>query len=145
MHSQNALIFLVSSALSATALMAADQSPAVHHRQGFLDRMSTTLNLTDQQKQEAKTIFKSEREAARPTRQELFTEKKAVRGAIESGKPAAEIQQLAAKEGPALAKLAGMRAEAFAKFYGELTPAQQQKVVTLHQQRRQKQAAGQKS
>jgi len=121
--------------------MADQGGAAAHHRQarhGFLDRISTTLNLTGQQQQEAKTIFKSEREAARPTRQELFTEKKAVREAIQSGKSTAEVQQLAAKEGADLGKLAGMRAEAFAKFYAQLTPDQQQKLVAVHRQRHQK-------
>ena len=99
--------------------------------------MTTTLGLTAQQQQEAKAIFKSEREAARPVRQELFTEKKAVRDAIQSGKPVADVEKLATNEGPVLGKLAAMRAEAFTRFYAELTPAQQQKVAGMHQQWRQ--------
>ncbi len=141
MISRTALIIAVSSALSAGALMA-DQAPATRHRQGaregFLDRMSTALSLTDQQKQDAKAIFKSERESVKPVRQELFAERKAVREAIEAGKPATEVQQLATKEGAALGNLAAVRAEAFAKFYAELTPAQQQKVAGLHREWRAK-------
>jgi periplasmic protein CpxP/Spy len=148
MSSRNALIFVISSALSAGVLMA-DQGAAARHRhgtrEGFLDRVSTQLSLTDQQKQEAKTIFASEREAARSVREELRADRKAVRTAIESGKPAGEVQGLAAKEGPALAKLAGMRATAFAKFYAELTPAQQQKLASLHQGWRQKHEAKRQS
>jgi len=148
MSSQTALIFLISSALSAGALMA-DQSAAPHHRQGaqagFHDRLFSALSLTDQQKQDAKNIFQSQREAAKPARQELFAERKAVRQAIESGKPAAEVQQLANKEGATLGKLAGMRAAAFAKFYAELTPAQQQRLASVHQEWRQKHAAGRQS
>ena len=148
MFSRNALIFIVSSALSAGVLMA-DQGAAVqnHARRhaGVVGRMTTTLGLTAQQQQDAKAIFKSEREAARPLRQELMTEKKAVREAIQSGKPLADVQKLAASEGSALGKLAGMRAEAFAKFYAQLTPAQQQKVASMHQPWRQHHAKGERS
>lgn len=143
MFSRNALIFLVSSALSAGVLMA-NQGSAVQNRarrhEGFVNRISTQLSLTAQQQQEAKAIFRSERESARPVRQELFTERKAVRDAVHSGKSLADVQQLATSEGPALGKLAGMRAQAFAKLYAELTPAQQQKLASMHQQWRQNHA-----
>lgn len=121
-----ALVSVMAAALSAGGLMAAPP------RANRVDRMSAALNLTDQQKQQAKSIFMSEREAAKPIRQELWQERKAVQSAIQAGKPAAEIQQLAKNEGPVLADLAGMRASAFAKFYAVLTPAQQQKLASLH-------------
>jgi len=127
----------------------ADHGTAAQHRQrareGFSERMSAELSLTDRQKQDAKSIFDSERETARPVRRELFADRKAVRTAIESGKPAAEVQQLAAKEGPALARLAEMRATAFAKFYAELTPAQQQKLAGMHEGWRHKHEARRQS
>lgn len=144
MISRNALIFVISSAVSAGALMADQGAAAQNHaraHEGIVAHMSAQLNLTAQQQQDAKAIFKSERDAARPVRQELIAERKAVREAIQSGKPLADVQKLAANEGPTLARLAGMRAEAYARFYGELTPAQQQKVVSLHQQWHQHRAA----
>jgi hypothetical protein len=55
-----------------------------------------------------------------------------VQTAIQVGRPIAEVQQLAKNEGPTLGDLAGMRAAAFDKFYAILTPAQQQKLATLH-------------
>lgn len=124
--------------------MATETSSAPHRqraRVNFVDRMSATLNLTDQQKQQAKNIFTSEREAAQSIRQQLRQERKSVQSAIQAGKPAAEVQQLAKNEGPALADLAGMRAAAFARFYAVLTPAQQQKLATMHQEWRQRHAA----
>jgi Spy/CpxP family protein refolding chaperone len=137
MKSRIALITVMTAALSAGGLMAKEDT-APNHRQhsrgNFLDRMSTALNLTDQQKQQAKSIFSSEREEARPVRQELRQERKTVLSAIQGGKPAAEVQQLAKNEGPALGNLAGMRAAAFAKFHALLTPEQQQKLAGLHQQ-----------
>ena len=54
------------------------------------------------------------------------------------------MQQIAKNEGPALANIAGMRAAAFAKFYAVLTPAQQQKLASLHQEWRQRHAAPQR-
>lgn len=117
----------------------AQNRPRTH--EGFVNRYSTTLGLTTQQAQDAKAIFKSERDAARPVRRQLVAERKAVRDAVQTGKPLAEVQQLASKEGPALGQLAGMRAEAFAKFYAELTPAQQQKLAAVHHERREHQAA----
>lgn len=148
MSSRNVLIFLISSALSAGALMATEGASAPNRQrnhEGFSGRISTTLGLTAQQQQEAKTIFKSEREAARPIRQQLFAERKVVREAVQSGKPLAEVQQLAKNEGPALGQLAGMRAEAFAKFYAELTPAQQQKLAAVHHEWRGRRASGSQS
>ena len=143
MTSRIALITFLTAALSAGGLMAKEAPWS--HRQGtrinFLDRMSAALNLTDQQKQQAKTIFTSEREAARPIRQELRQERKTVESAIQAGKPAAEVQLMAKNEGPALGNLAAMRAAAFAKFYAVLTPAQQQKLASLHQEWRQRHAA----
>ena len=72
MTSRIAVITFLTAALSAGGLMAAETNPSPH-RQGargnFVDRISATLNLTDQQKQQAKAIFMSEREAARITPQ----------------------------------------------------------------------------
>lgn len=136
-----ALITFITAALSAGGLMAkADTALNNRHRQraGLVEHMSTALNLTGQQKQQAKSIFMSERETARPIREQLRQERKTVQSAIEAGRPAAEVQQLAGKEGPALANLAGLRAGAFAKFHAVLTPDQQQKLASLHDQWRER-------
>ncbi len=132
MSSRIALITVMATALSAGGLMANQDAASHNRRAGFVDRISTALNLTDQQKQQAKTIFMSEREAAHSVRQQLQQERKTVRSAIQAGKPVAEVRQLAKNEAPALGDLAAMRASALAKFYAVLTPAQQQKLATLH-------------
>jgi Spy/CpxP family protein refolding chaperone len=127
----------MTAALSATGLMAKQETPSSHRqsaRFNLVDRLATQLNLTDQQKQQAKDIFAAQREAARSIRQELRDERKTVQSAIRSGRPEAEVRQLAKNEGPALGNLAGMRAVAFAKFYQVLTPAQQQKLAALHRE-----------
>lgn len=148
MTSRIALITVITAALSAGGLMAKEDTSSQHRqamRTNLVDRMSTALNLTDQQKQQAKTIFTSEREAARSVRLELRQDRKAVQAAIQSGKQPAEVQQIAKNEGPALGNLAGMRAAAFDKFYAVLTPAQQQKLASLHQQHRAAHANAQQS
>ncbi len=99
------------------------------------------LNLTEQQKQQAHRIFASEREAAHSIRQQLREERKSVQSAIQAGKPAAEVGQLAKNEGPALAEMARMRAAAFDRFYAVLMPAQRQELASLHQERRQHRAS----
>lgn len=141
MTSRIALVTAIAATLSAGALMAKQETALHNGRAGVVDRMSTALNLTDQQKQQAKDIFTAERESARSVRLQLREERKAVYSAIHAGKPPAEVQQLAKNEAPALGELAGMRAAAFDKFYGILTPDQQQKLASLHQQWRQKHAA----
>jgi Spy/CpxP family protein refolding chaperone len=143
MTSRIALVTFVAAGLSASGLMA-KQETAINHRQAeratLIDHMSTALNLNNQQKQQATAIFKSERDAASPVRQQLRDERHAVQKAIQTGRPIAEVQQLAQNEGPTLGDLAGMRAGAFDKFYTVLTPAQQQKLATLHNDWRQRHA-----
>lgn len=142
MNSRIALITVMTAALSASGLMAKAGAPYGQNARGnFVDRMSSALNLTDQQKQQAKSIFTSEREAARSIRMQLRQERKAVQSAIQTGKSPAEVRLLAKNEAPALGDLAGMRAEAFAKFYGVLNPEQRQKLQALHQEWRAHRAA----
>jgi Spy/CpxP family protein refolding chaperone len=135
MNSRITAITIITAALSVSALMAnpvATQQHRAEHGQRF-DRISSALNLTDQQKEQARNIFKTEREATRPVRQELREERHAVQTAIQAGKPEAEVEGLAKNEGPVLAKLAAARADASAKFYAVLTPEQRQKLATMHQ------------
>jgi periplasmic protein CpxP/Spy len=139
MSSRIAFVTLMAAALSASGLMA-KQDTSLSRRQNaranFVERLSTDLNLTDRQKQQAKAIFTAERDAALSMRQELRQDRKAVETAIQAGKADGEVRQLARNEGPVLANLAAMRAGAFAKFYAVLTPAQQQKLASLHREHR---------
>ena len=103
-------------------------TPARPHHGQFGSHISAALGLTDQQKAQAKTIFADAHTAAQSVRQALKQERQQVEAAIQAGKPPAEVQQIAQSEGPQLAQLAGIRAAAEAKFYGILTPEQQQKM-----------------
>ena len=132
MNSRILIITVTAAALAATGLMAKETAPGQHRAGNRLDRMSTMLNLTAQEKERAKSIFAEEREAAKPVREQLNAERKAVQDAIESHHSDAEIRQLAKNEAPTLGDLAAIRASGFARFYAELTPEQQQKLATMH-------------
>jgi len=103
------------------------QPPAQHrqwNRGQQFERMSTRLNLTDDQKQQARSIWQAARESSRPVAQQLRQSRQALRDAAKSGKPDAEIDQLSANVGNLAGQIAAVRAKAFGKFYALLTPDQ---------------------
>ena len=111
-------------------------------RRGFMRRhmarIGQELNLTDAQKQQAKTIFQQARETGKPVREQLKQNREALASAVKAGKGDAEIQQLATKQGQLLGEMTAIRTEAFAKFYNTLTPEQRTKADQMQQQFRQK-------
>lgn len=86
--------------------------------------MFANLNLTDTQKEQAKTIFSSSRESNRAIEQQLRDARQALNEAAKSGATDAQIDQLATKIGPLSAQVAAAQAKTFAKFYAILTPEQ---------------------
>lgn len=119
-------------ALAGGALLAQDTGtappPQRHFRAGMvahrMHNMAQRLNLTDDQKAQAKTIFTGARQQAQPIRQQMAQNRKALLDAIQNGAPQAQIDQLAANAGPLASQLAVIRTESFAKFYALLTPEQ---------------------
>lgn len=93
--------------------------------------MFGALNLTADQKAQAKSIFDAQRQAAQPIQDQLDTARKALYAAAKSGAADAQLEQLAAAEAPLLGQLEGVRAKAFAKFYAILTPEQKQKIDSM--------------
>jgi Spy/CpxP family protein refolding chaperone len=103
------------------------QPPAQHRqwqRRQMFDRMASKLNLTEAQSGQAKSIWRSAHESSRPIAQQLRQAHVALREAAKAGKPAGEIDQLAANTGQLTGQLTAVRAKAFAKFYAMLTPEQ---------------------
>jgi Spy/CpxP family protein refolding chaperone len=98
---------------------------------GGLNPMFASLALTDAQKQQVQNIFDEARQASRSIRESLRQIHDSVDAAIQAGKPASEVEQMAKAEGPLQAQLAGIDAVARAKFYASLTPDQQQKYMAL--------------
>ena len=119
---------LASGMLFAQAAPDAPAQPPAQHRQlrrgQMFDRMAAKLNLTDTQRGQAKSIFQSARESARPIAQQLHQARVALRDAVKAGKSDAEIDQLAASAGQLSGKMTAVRTKAFAKFYAMLTPEQ---------------------
>lgn len=97
-------------------------------RGNMMGRMARVLNLTDDQKAQAKQIFKAAAESGKPYRTEMQQARKALQAAAKSNAPAADIDRLSQDVGRAAAQLAANRTKAFAQFYTILTPEQRQKL-----------------
>ena len=102
-----------------------------NHRLQARQRMMAALNLTPDQKTMAKSIFGQAREASKPVRMELRQNRKAMATAIKANDQT-QIAKLAAERGKLTAKLDTNRADAMAKFYQALTPAQRAKADEMH-------------
>jgi Spy/CpxP family protein refolding chaperone len=89
--------------------------------------MATRLNLTEDQKQQTRSILQTARESSRPVVQQLRQRRQALRDAVKAGKSNAEIDQLSANVGNLAGQVATIRAQAFAKTYALLTPEQRTK------------------
>jgi len=87
-------------------------------------KVARALNLTDSQKQQAKTIFQQARQTAQPVRQQLQQNRQALVDAVKTGKTTADIQQLAAQQGTLMGQMVAIRTQAWAQFYNLLTPDQ---------------------
>lgn len=101
--------------------------PPAQHRQNrgqMFDRMAAKLNLTDDQKQQAKAIMGSARESSKPVREQLRQDRLALKNAVKAGKSDAEIDQISANLGRDTAQMTAIRTKAFAKVYALLTPEQ---------------------
>lgn len=100
-------------------------------------RIVQALNLTDVQKQQAKTIFQQARQNAQPLRQELQRNRQSLAAAVKAN-DAAQIQQISNQQGNVMGQLVANRTEAMAKFYATLTPDQRAKVDQVQQRIRQR-------
>jgi Spy/CpxP family protein refolding chaperone len=94
-------------------------------------RTMQALNLSDAQKQQAKTIFEETRKTTEPVRAQLRQNRQAMAEAVKADN-SAEIRKLARTEGDLRGRLIAARGEARARFYNILTPEQRAKVEKLH-------------
>jgi Spy/CpxP family protein refolding chaperone len=110
--------------------------PPTQHRQWnrgqMFDRMAAKLNLTDDQKQQAKAILQSSRGSSQPVGQQLRQTRQALRDAIRAGKPDAEIDQIAGTAGSLEGQMTAIRAKAFSRVYALLTPEQRAAADQMH-------------
>jgi Spy/CpxP family protein refolding chaperone len=94
-------------------------------------RLAQALQLTDAQKEQAKSIFEQVRQTAQPLNQQLQQNRQALAAAVKAN-DAGQIQQLALAQGTLHGQLVTIRSQAMAKFYTILTPEQRAKADELH-------------
>ncbi len=109
------------------------RGPGGERGQKFL---STALELTDAQQEQAKVIFDAAKAQSEPLQEQLKTNRDAISAAIKANKSDQEIQQLANTQGALAGQLAGIHAKSMAKFYQLLTPDQKTKFDTMHEKMR---------
>jgi protein CpxP len=100
------------------------------------ESMVARLNLTENQQQQAKTIFESARASSKPLMDQLRQLKLDLREAAKANRPAAEIEALAAKQADLRGQLTAIHTQAFASFYATLTPEQIEKAEQLRTKRK---------
>ncbi len=110
-------------------------TPGAGHRHMRGMRMMKNLNLTGEQKAQAKQIFQTGRENAQPLRAQMKDARKALNDAVKAGVPDSQIDQLSATVGNLSGQLTAMQSKNFAKFYSILTPAQQDQLNAAQQKR----------
>ena len=117
-------------------------------KQAVRKRMMKALNLTDSQKQQAKTIRQQAKQNAEPLRAQLKQNRAALAAAVKAN-DVAQIHSLSIQRGNLEGQMLGIRSEAQAKFYAGLTPEQKAKAdqmraefKTRMQQRMEKRKAG---
>lgn len=99
-----------------------------------LEHLAQVLNLTDSQKEQARTIFQQTHQAAQPIRQELKLNRVKLTAAAKGGTSEAGIQELANQQGHLLGRLVAIHTVAASKFYQMLTPEQRVKADQMDEE-----------
>jgi Spy/CpxP family protein refolding chaperone len=100
-------------------------------------RLMQALNLTDDQKAQAKAIFQQARQSSQSVRDQLKQNGEALAAAVKAN-DTAQIQTLSAQQGTLRGQLLAIQSEAMAKFYNTLTPDQKAKADQMRQRIRQR-------
>ncbi len=122
---------------AAPAAPAQPAKPGVARRLNLRRRMTKRLNLTDAQKQQAKTIFQQAKQSAQPVRDQLKQDRQALTAAVENN-DTVKIGQLSTTIGSLQGQLVSIRSSAMAKFFATLTPDQKAKAEQMRQSIRQR-------
>jgi Spy/CpxP family protein refolding chaperone len=118
-------------AQTATAPAATGQG-GLKLRAGVRQRIIKKLNLTADQKTQAKAIRQQAKTAAEPLRTQLQANRQALAAAVKSDNTA-QIQSLAAAQGALQGQELAIRSAANAKFYALLTPDQQASLTQMEE------------
>lgn len=90
----------------------------------MMQRLNRLLNLTPDQKTQAKAIFQEARASAQPLRSQMHDARVALANAVKSGAPGTQIDQLSNHAAQISGQLIAIRTKAFEKFYNTLRPDQ---------------------
>jgi Spy/CpxP family protein refolding chaperone len=123
---------VVIAALAISPLVAQFRGPFHRDPAAMIDHFASVLDLTDAQKQAAKTIFSDAKAQAEPIVGQLKQGHEAMSAAVKANKSDAEINDLAARQGVLLGQLAAIHAKGMARFYAQLTPEQKTKADAIH-------------
>lgn len=136
---RNPLVLVAIAALAAGMAFAQTAATPAASGQGGLklraavrQRIMKELNLTADQKTQAKAIMQQAKTAAAPLRTQLQANQEALAAAVKSN-DTAQIQSLAAAQGALRGQALAIRSAANAKFYALLTPDQQTMFTQLQQ------------
>lgn len=97
------------------------------------ERIATELNLTPQQREQAKALMQKARTDAQPVKEQLRTNRQQLGEAIKSGNQA-EITRISNQVGQLTGQLTAIHARAMQQGYAMLTPEQRQKAEQLRGQ-----------
>lgn len=138
------LTYVFAAGILATGLAFAQTETAPRARQGRqaakanwkqnraqrFERIATALNLTPEQREQAKTLMDEARKNAAPVRQQLRANRQLLVEAVKSGNQA-EIDRLSAAQGTLMGQVTAIHTKAFQKGYAMLTPEQRQKAEEM--------------
>ena len=123
-------------ALAASTALAQTPSPAPAAVRAHVGkRLMQTLDLSADQKQQAKTILQGVRQQAQPLTQQLRQDRQSLTAAIQAG-DSAKIQQLSTAVGTLQGQVLAIRSAGRAQFYALLTPDQKAKAEAFEQKAR---------
>ena len=106
-----------------TALLATTTFAQAADRKEVRQKIFQSLNLSKDQKLQARSILQNARQSAKPVTQQLKQNREALTAAVTGNDPA-KIQQLSTEQGQLRGQILGIRSDAMSKFYAILTPEQ---------------------
>lgn len=110
------------------------------HKGDFLNRrlahLTKTLDLSDAQQQQVKSLVEAQRPALKALMQQMVSERQQMLAATQNGQfDAAKVQAIANQQGQTMANLIMARQELQSKIYSLLTPEQRTKYDQMQQRR----------
>ena len=110
-------------------------------RHRIMQRLSEHLNLTPDQRQQARAMFRDSSDQTKPLRAKLREERASLALAIKAGSEK-QIDEITNQNAESLAKLQAIHAKTMAKLYSILTPDQKAKFDMLYSRHTHAKGAG---